>query len=177
MQRRKIPSLITTRCAGWHRAGGIHPRRRANRRPDNRDLDHPCRPRRDQDPIAHVLGDKAVEPATVSATAGSSGRLRSGSTAPASRFHGAVLDSMELTTARSPWTPHTVRCGVKATVACSSASRLISFWQSAQRFRGTRFGSHLLNSAWRVSVRTSLWSHRRHLTEGSPRPGTMQSNM
>ena len=46
MQRRKIPSLITTRCAGWHRAGGIHPRRRANRRPDNRDLDHPCRPRR-----------------------------------------------------------------------------------------------------------------------------------
>jgi hypothetical protein len=29
----------------------------------------------------------------------------------------------------------------------------------------------------RVSVRTSLWSHRRHLTEGSPRPGTMQSNM
>src|ERR1700730_8982929 len=51
----------------------------------------------DQDPIAHVLGDKAVEPATVSATAGSSGRLRSGSTAPASRFHGAVLDSMELT--------------------------------------------------------------------------------
>jgi hypothetical protein len=49
----------------------------------------------DQDPIAHVLGDKAVEPATVSATAGSSGRLRSGSTAPASRFHGAVLDSMD----------------------------------------------------------------------------------
>ena len=46
MQRRKIPSLITTRCAGWHRAGGIHPRRRANCRPDNRDLDHPCRPRR-----------------------------------------------------------------------------------------------------------------------------------
>jgi hypothetical protein len=46
MQRRKIPSLITTRCAGWHRAGGIHPRRRANRCPDNRDLDHPCRPRR-----------------------------------------------------------------------------------------------------------------------------------
>jgi hypothetical protein len=34
-----------------------------------------------------------------------------------------------------------------------------------------------MNSAWRVSVRTSLWSHRRHLTEGSPRPGTMQSNM
>ena len=34
-----------------------------------------------------------------------------------------------------------------------------------------------INSAWRVSVRTSLWSHRRHLTEGSPRPGTMQSNM
>jgi hypothetical protein len=29
----------------------------------------------------------------------------------------------------------------------------------------------------RVSVRTSLWSHRRHLTERSPRPGTMQSNM
>jgi hypothetical protein len=55
----------------------------------------------DQDPIAHVLGDKAVEPATVSATAGSSGRLRSGSTAPASRFHGAVLDSMELTSERS----------------------------------------------------------------------------
>ena len=34
-----------------------------------------------------------------------------------------------------------------------------------------------INSAWRVSVRTSLWSHRRHPTEGSPRPGTMQSNM
>ena len=29
-----------------YRAGSIHPRRGANRRPDNRDLDHPCRPRR-----------------------------------------------------------------------------------------------------------------------------------
>jgi class 3 adenylate cyclase len=34
-----------------------------------------------------------------------------------------------------------------------------------------------INSAWRASVRTSLWSHRRHLTEGLPPPGTMQSNM
>jgi nitrite reductase/ring-hydroxylating ferredoxin subunit len=34
-----------------------------------------------------------------------------------------------------------------------------------------------INNAWRVSVSTNLWSHQRHLTEGSPRPGTMLSSM
>ena len=34
-----------------------------------------------------------------------------------------------------------------------------------------------INSAWRASRNTRLWSHRRHLTERSPRPGTMQTNM